>query len=87
MNDEIDMVIPIESNAPYSTVLKDLIWCMNNLKTYSEQTDTYYVETFEKLATLLSVELDLQLKLQEDYVRQYNNTKAKEKKATLTAIK
>jgi hypothetical protein len=88
--DEEFMMVTQASSAPYTTILKELVETISLLNTWTSASDKgeeQIQELKNDFYQLLMTEINMQKNYQSDCVVAYNDAKAKEKKATVTAIK
>lgn len=63
-------------NSTYSTVIKELVETLHTLANDFEPSE-YIAETKHNISKLLSNEIDISLKQQQDYIDEYEKAKAK----------
>ncbi len=74
-DDFIDLHIPLpQTNAPYSTVIKELV---ETIILLDGNKKSFMTGTYGQLTALLQKEIDISLKHQQDYIDEYEKSKAK----------
>ena len=87
MNEDVDMMLfSGQGGASFSAPIKELVEVLAIFQ--SDMVSTHEISILRsKVQTLLTNEIDLQLDIQQDAIASYKSEKAKQNKATITAIK